>query len=233
MRVRAAVVAGVSLTVCIGCASTRQRDYSSIHPISVTVTPQQDALWNSTQDVLRRHGYSPDRVDRVAGVMTTFPVTSQHWFEIWRNDVATFRDAMESSMNPIRRWVEVTFAKGDDEAWSEVAVVVHKERLSSPDRQFNNSGAAYQYFSGNLPSTTGQYRVTTADDRWLDLGRDAAMEDRLLHKIIRAQPEATPAPPSEPGAATTGSKTKGRRSDEATQGRSSAKHETVARAVGP
>lgn len=188
------VSAGMTCVLSFGCASHRQRDYTSNHPISVIDAPQQDALWDATQDVLRRHGLPLDRVDRVAGVMTTFPVTSQHWFEVWRKDVATFRDVMESSMNPIRRWVAVTFAKDDNEAWTEVAVVVHKERLSSPDRQFNSSGSAYQYFSGNLPSTTGQFRVTTADDRWLDLGRDPAMEDRLLRRIIATEPSAETAP---------------------------------------
>ena len=201
MQYRIAVFSGLLALAGTGCATTRLRDYSSTHPLTVSEQPQQDALWNVAQDVLRRHRFSLDRVDRVAGVMTTFPVTSQHWFEVWRNDVATFDDAMESSMNPIRRWVEVTFAKDDNGAWSEVAVVVHKERLSSPDRQFNSTGSAYQYFSDSLPATTGQYRVTIADDRWLDLGRDAAVEDRLLRRIKAYCP--TPDSESERGAEAT------------------------------
>lgn len=134
-------------------------------------------------------------MDRAAGVITTQPQTSQHWFEFWRSDVATFRDAMESSLNPIRRWAEVTFTREEDGTWSEVAVVVHKERLSSPDRQFNSTGSAYQYFGDSLPATTGHYRVTISDDRWLDLGRDAAMEDRLLREITRRVPLATETEP--------------------------------------
>ena len=112
------------------------------------------------------------------------PETSQHFFEFWRHDVETRRDSWEASLNPIRRWVEVTVARGNDETWAGLSVVVHKERLSSPDRQFNSTGAAYQYFGDNLPSTTGLARVTAEDDRWLDLGRDPAMEDYLLRIIL-------------------------------------------------
>jgi hypothetical protein len=85
----------------------------------------------------------------------------------------------------MRRWVEVSLTRTDDGTWTQLAVVVHKERLSSPDRQFNSSGAAYQYFGESLPSTTGQSRVTAKDDRWLDCGRDPAMEDYLLRAILK------------------------------------------------
>lgn len=189
-----------------GCATSRHKEYSSTQPLAISESSQQDALWNATQDVLRKHRFALDRVDRAAGVITTLPVTSQHWFEVWRKDVATFRDAMESSFNPVRRWVEVTFAAGGDGAWSEVAVVVRKERLSCPDRQFNSSGSAYQYFGDSLPSTTGHYRVTMAEDRWLDQGRDPAMEDRLLRKIMIAHAKVQPAEQSAPGAEATGGK---------------------------
>lgn len=119
------------------------------------------------------------------------PEISQHFFEFWRHDVCTSHDFWEATLNPIRRWVEVTVTHGDDDSWKEVHVVVHKERLSSPDRQFNTTGAAYQYFGGKLPSTTGLIRVTKEYDRWLDLGRDYALEDYLLRRLLeRAGMEA-------------------------------------------
>jgi len=78
--------------------------------------------------------------------------------------------------------------------------VVHKERLSSPDRQFNSSGAAYQYFGDSLPSTTGLARISEKDDRWLDCGRDPAMEDYLLRAILKRCPaQVAPTTETSPG----------------------------------
>lgn len=154
---------------------------------------EADRAWEAVQETLRRRGFRLDRVDRGAGIVTTFPETTQHFFEVWRHDVNTAPDFWESSLNPMRRWVEVRVARGDDERWREIAVNVHKERLSSPDRQFNSSGAAFQFFGDTLPSTTGKARVTAEDDRWLDRGRDSAMEEYLLRAILDRAGVSTPA----------------------------------------
>ena len=169
-----------------GCGAPQAKDYVSTRQLAIgDRSAEADQLWGSIQDTLRRHSFALDRVDRRAGVVSTMPETSQHFFEFWRHDVETRRDSWEASLNPIRRWVEVSVARGDDETWAGLSVMVHKERLSSPDRQFNSTGAAYQYFGDNLPSTTGLARVTAEDDRWLDVGRDSAMENHLLRVILR------------------------------------------------
>jgi hypothetical protein len=153
--------------------------------LSVAESPDRaDHLWRAVEETLRRHRFRLDRVDRGGGVITTLPETSQSFFEVWRRDVCTTRDWFEASLCPIRRWAEVRFHAGDDGRWNQIEVVVHKERLSTPDRQFNNAGAAYAYFGESLPSTTGAVRVTQEDMRWMDLGRDPAMEDRLLRLIL-------------------------------------------------
>lgn len=177
------VLALIGLTA--GCLGPRRDDYRSSQPLTITdPSPETDQVWEAVQETLRRHRFQLDRVDRRARSITTMPLTSQHIFEFWRHDVDTGPDLWESTLNPIRRWVEVTVARADDKTWMELAVVVHKERLSSPDRQFNNTGAAYQYFSDSLPSTEGIIRVTAEDDMWLDQGRDPAMEDYLLRAIF-------------------------------------------------
>lgn len=172
-----------------GCTAHRHVDYSSSRPISVSESSaESDQLWISIQETLRRHHLQLDRIDRTAGVITTKPEASQHFFEFWRKDVATARDAWEASLNPIRRWVEVRLLATDEQSWKEISVLVHKQRLSSPDRQFNSTGAAYQYFGESLPSTIGQHRVTAQTDRWYDVGRDPAMEHRLLTAIVEQSP---------------------------------------------
>ena len=174
------------MLICAGgCQGPRRGEYLSSLPLAVASSGEQaDAVWGAIQETLRRHHLRLDRVDRRAGVITTVPVISQHFFEFWRHDVDTRADAWESSLNPIRRWVEVSVRPTGEGRWAQLAVVVHKERLSSPDRQFNSTGAAYQYFGNSLPTTTGEKKVAAGDDQWIDIGRDAAMEDHFVRAML-------------------------------------------------
>lgn len=196
----------ISLSVIAGCLRPNSSVLISTTPISIeNRSTQADQLWEAALNTLRQHQFRLDRVDRRAGVITTRPLTSQHLFEFWRHDVDTWHDLLESTLNPLRRKVEVTIEKDDNGLWSSIAVAVHKERLSSPDRQFNSTGAAYQYFGNTLPSTTGKIRVTQEDDRWIDEGSDLAMENYFLRKIlvlvnipIETQDQAQPPPSDTP-----------------------------------
>lgn len=173
------------VVLVVGCLGPQRSDYQSSRSFAPTDdTPTFDVVWESAQQTLRKHRFRLDRVDRRAGIITTMPVTSQSLFEFWRHDVDTRRDLWESTLNPLRRWVEVRCTK-DDAGETKLAVVVHKERFSSPDRQFNSTGAAYQYFGNSLPSTAGLVRVTAEYDKWIDRGRDHAMEEYLIGKIAR------------------------------------------------
>lgn len=191
----------VSLSAALagsGCAHHRRNDYRSVQAIAVADrSDEANHMWDAILETLRRQRFRLDRVDRRAGIVTTSPETSQHFFEFWRHDVATWTDAWEASLNPLRRRVEVTVTRADENRWTQLSVAVFKERLSSPDRQFNSTAAAYQFFGESLPSTTGDPKVTSHDERWLDQGRDAAMEDYLLRVILeRAGLEFRPAPAS-------------------------------------
>jgi hypothetical protein len=169
----------------VGCLGPRRNDYQSSQTFSLADgSDEADRLWESVQETLRTHLYRLDRVDRREGVITTLPEPSQHFFEFWRHDVDTRPDFWEATLDPLRRWVEVAVSRSDDNTWTELAVTVHKERLSSHDRQFNSTGAAYQYFGDSLPSTTGLAQATVEHEAWLDAGRDPAMEEYFLRKIL-------------------------------------------------
>lgn len=171
--------------LCIGCTVTTPSSGISPHTLAQPATGEQlDHWWTATQEALHAERLQIDRLDRRAGVITTLPEGSQHFFEFWRHDVATMGDFWEATANPMRRWVEIRYTPEEGESWREISVIVHKERLSSPDRQFNSTGAAYQYFGTTLPSTTGAARVSREQDRWVDMGRDPAMEQFLLDRIL-------------------------------------------------
>lgn len=183
------------------CAEkTRSLNVSTLN-IPVESPDAYDLLFDSAQDILRRNRFSLDRLDRRMGVVTTMPVTSQSVLEPWRHDVDTSSDLWEATLNPIRRWVEVSFVRAEDSATVTIEIMVHKERLSSPERQFNSSGAAYQFFRENLPAVGSITGMTVDRDTWMDLGRDPAMESYLLSRIVeRASEQGAVTVPAESSA---------------------------------
>jgi hypothetical protein len=214
------VILGGGLMVVSGCAPGTQGVAEPSQTVAL-IHPEQefDGVWESAQNVLRRHHFVLDRVDRRQGVITTQPATSQHFFEFWRRDVATTRDFFEATLNPIRRWVEVhvPVPEGGDSPGEPkpLEVIVHRERLSCPDRQFNNTGAAFQFFADALPSTTGIERVTEEYDRWLDRGRDHAYEGYLQRAILDGMQVVLASHPAEADVATVQTKS---RTDDASAG---------------
>ncbi len=167
--------------VCGGCLGPKQSRYITTRPINMERgSDRAERLWQAAGDAVRSHGFTLDRTDWREGVITTLPETSSSIFEFWRHDVQTNEDLWESTVNPIRRWIEVRVDPDDSGFWRALTIVVHKQRLSSLDRQFNSTGAAYQYFGDSLPSTTGSASVSSDNAQWIDIGEDPALAERLL-----------------------------------------------------
>ena len=109
----------ISICSSAGCFSSRRGECQSSRSVSVAEpSAQADQLWEAVQETLRRGLFQLDRMDRAAGVITTMPEPSQHFFEFWRHDVDTARDAWEATLNPMRRWVEVSLPRTDPGPWT-------------------------------------------------------------------------------------------------------------------
>lgn len=186
MNVRAAfLVLTATVGASSGCLAPKQAVYDT-HVIASTghLSAGTDGLWDAVQRILRQNRFPLDRVDRRAGTISTLPVVSQNVFEFWRHDVDTREDLLEATINPIRRWAQVQMVLDAQGDWERLDVVVHKERLSSVDRQFNSTAAAYRLFGAMLPTTTGQEKASGMSERWLNIGRDEAMAAYLLQRIV-------------------------------------------------
>ena len=169
------------------------RPAAPLDPTQGTVLATNDddfhRLWEACQAVLRRHRFEIDRKDLRAGLITTFPQTSQHFLEFWRHDVDTPYDLAESSVSTVRRSVTIQISKPQDEGEYTIDVAVNKERLHAVERQINSTAAALRVFSADLPTTAGRKFDPATDMTWTPEGRDAAMEKRLL-EVIRKRCEA-------------------------------------------
>lgn len=169
---------------CGGCAAPARTGEPTAQTFAVADDAQRETLWEAIQDVLRARRFALDRVDRRAGVLNTHPVTTQYCFEAWRRDVATAYDFWEATLRTVRRSAEIGIAYDEQAGAATVTVAVHRERLASPERQYNNSIAAFRMFSDTLPAEATGQRLTPADDYWIEDGRDLALERALLDQII-------------------------------------------------
>lgn len=66
-----------------------------------------ESLWQASLRTLQRYHFTVDRTDRRAGVIETFPMTSQQWFEAWRKDASSGRDLIEGSLQGVTRQARV------------------------------------------------------------------------------------------------------------------------------
>ncbi len=175
----------IGIVSFVGC----HRPAAPQGPTQATLLAASDddfrGLWEACQGVLRRHRFEIDRKDLRAGLITTFPQTSQHFLEFWRHDVDTPFDLAESSVSTVRRSVTVQISKPQADGEYVVDVTVNKERLHAVERQINNTAAALRVFSADLPTTAGRKFDPATDMTWAPTGRDAAMEQRLLDLIRR------------------------------------------------
>ncbi len=151
--------------------------------------PDREAFIDETLSLLRRRNFTPERVDRGAGVVVTRPSTGQQWFEIWRRDSIGGYQLLESSIHTVRRIVSVQLDPLEPEQPDDkfrVSVRVDKQRYSAPERQVTTASGALAIYSERLPTTEGLLASRTKGEHWVPLGRDVQLELYLLDMITRA-----------------------------------------------
>ncbi len=101
-------VVGVGIVCVVGCGKFREE---RVYSTKALIVPEKDydVVWDEVIDVLREHYFVPEREDRNAGLIVTYPSISSQWFEFWRDDVLSGFDRTESSLHTIRRIVEIKF----------------------------------------------------------------------------------------------------------------------------
>lgn len=176
------LVLAAALGLLFGC----QRPAPPDSPTAAQVSRDElEPIWDAALSVLRKHDFQPDRQDRAQGVITTLPSTSMQWGEFWRQDTADVPSYAESSVQTVQRKATVHFVRERGSGGWTVDVQVDVYRLHIPESQITTASSAFQAFSGTLPSTEGTLRLHGEARRsWVHLGRDAAMESRLLNRIL-------------------------------------------------
>lgn len=158
------------------------------NPISVPVTNDEFA-WDQIADVVsdyftiaREQRARRDGQVWTEGRIDTVPQDGATWLEPQRHDsVGTF-NRWESTFQTIRRRAIVRVIP--DAAGYLVEVIIEKELEDLPNPEKATAGAATFVDNGSLPSRRleGVSR-TRSSPQWLALGRDPALEQRMLCEI--------------------------------------------------
>lgn len=141
-------------------------------------------LWAAALGALERFRFEPALQDYRGGRLTSEPMVSPQFFEIWRDEIRSTSDRLESSLGTVRRRVTFRLGRsGDDRFWLEPRVVV--ERLSLREGRITN---AIDYRRALGPGRQVGSREADAGrplpaSYWYAVGRDDVLERSLLDRI--------------------------------------------------
>ena len=178
----------LALLILAGCASKESLK---------TTTPQNFSrasyadVWDASLQVLLDH-FAIAYQDKSGGTIRSQYRLSGTLFNWWESDASDFGELVEETLNQTRR-MAIVMVKDTAEG-PQVELQVYRERNTSlsfhvprqavqavPDIQPKDSGAPIEYAPFIAPTEL----YIPPSSAWLPLGRDRAMEERLLQDIKR------------------------------------------------
>lgn len=154
---------------------------------TVLSSADYDAAFDAAVRELRDAGFRIARNDRRFGVITTWPKESPTAFEPWVGDNTTGDLARRSTLNHLRRAVEVAITpagRADGQAGADytLTVAVTLEREQRPNRYLNHSaGGTIAARYDDVPAHLAQQGIPAS--YWEPAGDDPELAKRLLAVI--------------------------------------------------
>jgi hypothetical protein len=181
MRGKIVVLAFFFTWLLTGCTEVQRQMPST--PLTVT-TMQKARTMEVAQDILRDMFFEVEKFDVNQGLIRTRPLSGAQFFEFWRQDNATPLETAESSLQSLRRTVELQFTTESNEVIVTCTVLVR--RLSIPEMEIAGmTQAASLYTHSDASLQQLQLNAEQAKHMaWIDLGRDPALEKRILTRIL-------------------------------------------------
>jgi hypothetical protein len=173
--------AGVALLA--GCGAQTQA-HRAAEPLRLVRGTRADIM-QAAQETLGEMHFVIDKFDVRSGVVHTEPLRAAQFFELWRSDNVGSFNVAEANLNAIRRFAEVRATQVQD--GFDVDCNVWVQRLSLPENEVASVSRAYQMHSRSTRSVQ-RFELTRQQQRsmtWIDLGRDEALEAKILHLIAR------------------------------------------------
>jgi len=199
-------LAGPLLLTVLGCAGVLPSPYAgSQQPAGAfyanpafLATANYECVWEHVVDVV--DDYFPiqreEPVRLVGNVITegrleSFPAVGATIFEPWQKDSAGAYERLESTLQSIRRRAVVRVVPSERGFWVDLAVFKELEDVAAP--YAGTAGSATFYHDGSLTRVVNPVFEQEINEGWTPLGRDTALEQRMLQELLaRFTPAGTP-----------------------------------------
>ena len=167
--------------MCSGCLSGPPKA-PAVGGSVIQVSADRDSLWEHAVVVLHRNHFQVARESKLEGVIETQYRGGSNLLEPWHPDSVGRANRLESTLQSIRRRVNVSM-QSSGLGLMTVSVRVDKEIEDLPGLAANYEGGATfqesQPFTRDLDQVVGQ----SGPSRWLSSGRDPLLEHQLLRQI--------------------------------------------------
>lgn len=166
------------ILIAAGCADQQKNDTVRTETIVLKKCTMADAMTAGRQTLSEMY-FKIDKFDADTGYISTQPLHGKQFFELWRSDNASSEAAWESNTQSIVRTITLNFKEDGDRVF--VHCTADKKRFSMPDVEIYSVSQAMNMLTiqhGNARSLAPENEF-----EWIDLGRDPALEDRVLDRI--------------------------------------------------
>lgn len=179
----------VLLIVFPGCATPIRTPFTqpraTTNPLFVA-TSNEELVWERAVDVLHDFQFDIGQENRLARVIETLPKAGASLLEPWHSDSVGVPNRLESTLQSVRRTVQISMQPSDQQPGFLVSVAVYKEIEDLPGLAANSPGAAT--FSESTPLERDLDAVVgqSTPSGWIRVGRDTALEQAILARLFTA-----------------------------------------------
>jgi hypothetical protein len=186
-----------------GCAPWRMPPPAYENPIRLPPMPR-DYMWEHIVDVVDDY-FEIEREERsrvmgnvvTVGRIDTFPAVGSTLLEPWKGDSATQYEKLECTLQSERRRAVVQVIPTED-GGALVDMTVYKELEDVPQPEQASTASAtfqYNYSLNQIAEPVGAQPVPLG---WIGRGRDPALEQKMLCKLMKRMNKRPPFGPNAP-----------------------------------
>jgi hypothetical protein len=166
-------------------ATTQVSFYLDKPPAAHIDSTDFDVLWNACESVARDYFYQLDRTDYRLGLITTQPMVSKNWFELWRKDAGTSAWVWRDSVQTVRRTLSFEVKRDDSGVYHAIPKVL-VEQQTILEHRVSDVTQYRTVFSGTAHTPTLYTTDVTGPvppKYWTPVARDTEMEKQVAAAV--------------------------------------------------